>query len=131
MKNRRRTVLIAENNRAIARLMRLHLERAGYCVFVAHDGEQASILAARQRFELIFANLDLPIMSGIEFCRHIREDLCLVDVPIAVCLSPAMDESANDLMFRYGITRTFVPPIDPEAILEFARETTEYAVATN
>src|SRR5579862_2663480 len=84
-KIRRRSVLIAENDRAYAQWMKLHLERAGFMVYVAYDGEQAAILAARQRFDLIFANSDLPVINGAELLRHVRSDLHLTEIPIAIC----------------------------------------------
>jgi DNA-binding response OmpR family regulator len=43
MTGRRHSVLVAENNRAIAQALRFHLERAGFAVYVAHDGDQAAI----------------------------------------------------------------------------------------
>ncbi len=129
MYNRRRSVLIAENNRAIANGLRLHLERAGFSVFLAYDGEQAAILVARQRFELIVTNLELPEMSGTAFCRHVREDLRLTEVPIIVCSAVSLEAEAQDLTITYGISQVFYQPIDPAAVVEFAQETADYLVA--
>jgi DNA-binding response OmpR family regulator len=129
MHKRPRSILIAENNRAMAQALRLHLERAGYSVFVAHDGDQAAILAARQRFDLIIASLELPAISGAEFCRHVREDLRLTETPMAVCCSPNSKSNADTLVFNFGISRIFVKPIDPSMIVSFANETVASLVA--
>ncbi len=129
MQKRPRSILIAENNRAIAQALRLHMERAGYSVYVAHDGDQAAILAARQRFDLIIASLELPVMSGAEFCRHVREDLRLTETPIAICCTPNSKTNADSLVFRHGVSRIFVKPIDPSTVLSFANETVESLVA--
>ena len=123
MRNRRRSVLIAENNREVALGLRHHLEQAGFSVFLATDGEQACILAARQRFELMITNLKLPVMSGTQFCRHVREDLHLTEVPIAVCSVVDLDGEMESLMINYGISQVFCTPIDHQSVVEFARET--------
>ena len=130
MYNRRRSVLIAENDRAIAAALRLHLEREGFSVFVAHDGEQAAILAARQRFELMVLNHNLPTMTGTELCKHVREDLQLTEVPIAICAVPSGDAEAEYLSYQYGAS-IFYKPIDPTTIADFARTRMTYLVAVN
>jgi DNA-binding response OmpR family regulator len=129
MYNRRRSILLAENDRSIAQALRLHLERAGFSVFVARDGEQAAILAARQRFELIVTDLDLPIMSGLEFCSHVRNVLGLGDVPIAAIAS-AQETENDDAEHRYGITRMLSRPVDPNSVVNVACECIRYPVAT-
>lgn len=128
MRNRRRSVLIAESNRAAAQGLRQRLEQEGFLVLVANDGEQACILAARQRFELIITSLELNAVSGLEFCRHVREELHLTDVPIAVC-SKGIDVHAEQMVESYGITRVFSEPIDHTSVVEFAKEIIGYLVA--
>lgn len=128
MRYRRRSVLIADGNRTIAQQCRQRLEQVGFSVFIASDGEQACILAARQRFELIITNLDLPVVSGQKFCRHVREDLQLAEVPIAVCAATGTQCEMADLTADCGITRIFSQPIDDDAVVEFARETSENLV---
>jgi CheY-like chemotaxis protein len=130
MRNRRRSVLIAESNRTIAQSLRRHLELAGFSVLLASDGEQACILAARQRFELIITNLELSVMNGTKFCHHVREDLQLTDVPIAVWAGVGLEDQAANLVINYGIAQVFSTPVDHESIVEFARETVGNLMAT-
>jgi CheY-like chemotaxis protein len=129
MHKRHRSILIAENNRAIAQALRLHMERAGFSVYVAYDGDQAAILAARQRFDLIVASLELPVMNGAEFCRHVREDLRLTEIPMVVCCSANLKTTADNLIYAYGISRVVVKPIDPSTIVTIAKEKVENLVS--
>ena len=122
MNNRRRTVLIAESNWNTAQGFRVHLEWAGFTVLVARDADQAAILAARQRYELIIVNLDLPGSGGIEFCRHVREDLGLTDVPLIACAKYGEEHDEEALKYRYGISRLLHPPVDPKEMVNFAQE---------
>ena len=124
MRYRRRSVLIANGTREIAQECRQRLEQAGFSVFIATDGDQACILAARQRFDLIVTNLELPIVSGAEFCRHVREDLQLSDVPIAVCAAAGRERVAGDLAVDFSIARIFGQPVDTDSLVEFAKEAT-------
>jgi two-component system chemotaxis response regulator CheY len=121
MAKRRQSVLVAENNRALAQTLRFHLERAGFSVYVAHDGDQAAILSARQRFDLILTDLELPLMSGKEFCRHLREDLQLTEIPLAV-FSTGSKSDSEEIAFQFDIAREFSKPIDPTVVVEFAKE---------
>ena len=122
MASKRHSILVAENNRAMAQALRFHLERAGFSVFVAYDGDQAAILAARQRFDLIVADLELPIMTGKEFCRHLREDLQLTEVPLAVFSPNGSSSGTDELAFAHDISRVFNKPIDPSLVVQFASE---------
>ena len=131
MMNRRRSILIAENDRAIAQWLKLHLERAGFSVYVAFDGEQAAILAARQRFELIIANYALPIFDGVELLRHVREDLHLLEIPIAICGDAKIIYELEATLEGDNFAQVFQKPVDPNAVVDFAREAVEYAVTTN
>lgn len=130
MPGRRHSVLVAENNRAVAQAIRLHLEKAGFSVFIAHDGDQAAILAARQRFDLILTDLDLPLMSGQEFCRHLREDLRLTEIPLAVCVSASQRSHAEPLVYKHDIARIFQKPIDPALVSEFALHAVSGVIAS-
>jgi CheY-like chemotaxis protein len=123
MTKRRRSVLIAAANRGIAQGLRSCVEQAGFSVYVAHDGEQAAILAARQRFDLIVTDLDLPVMDGSELCRHVREDLLLTEVPIAVCSAAETDADTEFLAIAYDIVAVLPKPVSPESLAEFVKAT--------
>lgn len=128
MKNRRRSVLIADSDRAVCLALRLGLEQVGMKVYVAHDGEQAAILAARQRFQLIIANLELAGWGGAELCRHVRDDLSLTEVPIVITASADLESDARTLVYRHGVCRVVSPSTNLEVIVEAAQESLEYLV---
>ena len=129
MKNRRRSVLIAESDRAISHALRMQLEQLGMKVYVAYDCEQAAILAARQRFQLIIADLELSGPGGCELCRHVREDLQLTEVPIVVTAPAELESDARSLVYRYGVCRVVCPSSGMSAIVDAAQESIEYLVA--
>ena len=130
MKNERQSVLIADDNRAMAQGLRYNFEQAGYSVYVTHDGGQAAVLAARQRFDLIVTDLEMPVMTGTEFCRHVREDLQLKQVPIAVCSANGRSVDKDQLEVRYGIRHIFFKPVNAQSVTAFAKETVDSLIGS-
>ena len=65
-------ILVIEDEWEIARLVRLHLEDAGYDVEVSTEGLAALRLAMVPRWDLIVLDLALPGIDGLEICRRLR-----------------------------------------------------------
>jgi DNA-binding response OmpR family regulator len=67
------TVLLAEDDRELLRLVRRSLELAGYRVLSAQDGATALELASTENLALILLDIGLPGMDGLTVCRRVRE----------------------------------------------------------
>jgi DNA-binding response OmpR family regulator len=65
-------LLVAEDNRGLAALLRRALEEESYTVDVASDGVEACALARRTNYDLMVLDLDLPGRDGIEVLEDIR-----------------------------------------------------------
>jgi DNA-binding response OmpR family regulator len=68
------TVLVVDDEEAIAEAVRARLENEGYRVLVAGDGGQALETAARERPDLVVLDLMLPGMDGLEVCKELQRD---------------------------------------------------------
>jgi len=66
------SVLIVEDESALCTLLRYNLEREGYRVFEARNGDEALVVAAESSPDLIVLDWMLPELSGIEVCRRLR-----------------------------------------------------------
>jgi two-component system phosphate regulon response regulator PhoB len=75
-------VLIVEDEAALLTLLRYNLEKEGYRVAEATDGEEAVTLAAETPPDLVVLDWMLPVMSGIEVCRQLRRKPKTRDVPV-------------------------------------------------
>jgi DNA-binding response OmpR family regulator len=72
-------VLIVEDDKKTASLIKLYLEREGFQTVIAYDGRQALELAARYQPIFVILDLMLPSLDGWEVCRRLRQSS---DVPI-------------------------------------------------
>src|SRR5215469_8108370 len=66
------SVLIVEDESALCTLLRYNLEREGYRVYEARNGDEALVVAAESSPDLIVLDWMLPELSGIEVCRRLR-----------------------------------------------------------
>src|SRR5207247_7775589 len=79
------TVLIVDDARTLARAIKAFLTEAGYEAEVAGDAEQALRLLETMRPDVVFSDVRLPGMDGIELLRRVRE----FDPAIPVIIMPA------------------------------------------
>lgn len=84
-------VLIAEDERQMAETLRKGLEREGYAVLLAHDGQQALELAAVAEFELFVLDVMLPTADGFAVARRLRES----GVKTPILMLTARDDSRD------------------------------------
>lgn len=89
----RRTVLLAEDDRALRRYLEVVLRRAGYEVLTAADGLEAMKALLSREVDAVVTDAVMPHLSGHELCRFLREHPRLKGLPV-VLLSGA-DSSAR------------------------------------
>lgn len=85
-------VLVVEDEAALADLLKYNLEKEGYRVSVASDGEEALVLAAESPPDLVVLDWMLPKASGVEVCRRLRARQATRNTPI-VMLTARSEES--------------------------------------
>ena len=66
------SILVVEDEDALATLLQYNLEKEGYRITLAADGEEALTLASEQTPDLVVLDWMLPKVSGIEVCRRLR-----------------------------------------------------------
>ena len=68
-------ILVVDDERPISDIIKFNLEKEGYKVFVAEDGQQAINMTYEHKPELIILDIMLPIMDGFTVCKKLRETL--------------------------------------------------------
>ncbi len=113
----RKKVLIVEDEPDILRVVSYRLERSGYEVITAVNGDEALELVRKENPDLIFLDLRLPVTDGYEVCRELKSDEIFRSIPIIVLTASsgrAIAEEARDLKADDWL----VKPFDPEDLLE-------------
>ena len=69
-----KTVLVVEDEKNIVDILRFNLERKGYRVLEAYDGEEGLRKARTEKPDLILLDIMLPKMIGFDVCEALRKD---------------------------------------------------------
>jgi len=85
-------VLLVEDDAALAQMYRVKLERDGYTVQVAGDGEEALGMLAAELPDLIFLDVRLPRMDGLAFLERLRDEPRTKNVPVVIVSNYSEDE---------------------------------------
>ncbi|TMG01435.1 MAG: response regulator transcription factor [Chloroflexi bacterium] len=106
MNNVVKKILIAEDESTLVLTLKYNLEREGYAVVIATDGEAAVATAHETRPDLIVLDVMMPRLSGIEVCRILRKE---IDVPILI-LSARADETEKAQGLEAGANDYVIKP---------------------
>jgi signal transduction histidine kinase len=109
-------VLIVEDSRTQARLLRLILEAEGFTVEVAVDGAAALALLAATRFDLVVSDVLMPAIDGFELCRRIKEEPAWRDVPV-VLVTTLLDPLEIVRALEVGADSFVRKPYEPDALV--------------
>ncbi len=88
------TILVVEDEAPLLTLLRYNLEKQGFRVEEAADGQEALIRVAEARPDLILLDWMLPTLSGIEVCRQIRRRPATRELPIIMVTARTEDQDA-------------------------------------
>jgi DNA-binding response OmpR family regulator len=110
-------ILVVDDELKIVKLVRAYLERAGFTVVTAHDGQEALAVFRYERPNLVVLDLMLPGMDGLDVCRAIRRSS---DVPIIMLT--ARDEEVDRLIgLELGADDYVVKPFSPREVVARVR----------
>jgi two-component system, cell cycle response regulator DivK len=89
------TILIVEDNEASRDALARRLERRGYRVLLAGDGQQAVSLVRDGAPHIVLMDLGLPVMDGWEATRMLKADPSTSHIPIIVLSAHAMTDDRD------------------------------------
>jgi len=115
------SILVVEDQIDNRQILRDLLGNAGYQLVEVENGEEALTAVAKQRFDLILMDIQLPVMDGYEATRQIRAIPDLKSIPIIAVTSYALaGDEAKALAARCNayITKLY----SPRALLAKVRE---------
>jgi DNA-binding response OmpR family regulator len=115
--NMNRKILVVDDDKKTAELIKLYLERDGYRVFLAHDGLGALELGRSKQPDLIVLDLMLPAVDGLDVCRLLRAESKL---PI-IMLTARTTEDDKLLGLDVGADDYVTKPFSPRELVARVR----------
>jgi CheY-like chemotaxis protein len=112
-------ILIVDDDSAVQATIRLLLERAGHSVTVAGDGRKGLAIFEAGEFDLLFLDIFMPGMDGIETMRLVHQQQPLVPI-IVISGNPIASGSGPDFLTmatKLGAVRSLQKPFKPSALL--------------
>lgn len=110
-------ILIIDDDPEVRDVMSGVIEAAGYDVITASDGEEGLARIEEQHPSLIFLDIEMPVMNGLEFRQHQRHDPDLIRIPTIV-----MTGSDIEPMLDLAVEETLRKPARLRDILDLVRQ---------
>jgi two-component system alkaline phosphatase synthesis response regulator PhoP len=109
-------ILVVDDDKQIVRLVQSYLEKAGYAVLTAFDGEDAMRVIRRERPDLIVLDLMLPKHDGYEITKWLRSDQALSATPILM-LTARVEDGDKILGLELGADDYLTKPFNPREVV--------------
>jgi CheY-like chemotaxis protein len=114
MSGRVHRILVIDDAEHLRTVLKLTLEFEGYEVVTADNGQSGLDATRAGAFDLVFCDIEMPVMNGIEFVRRYRAEIDAA-TPILVLTAEGSELVAQAL--AAGATSAFVKPFEPIRLL--------------
>ena len=113
-------ILVVDDDHDIVRLIKAYLEKAGYLVMSAYDGETALHILRRDHPDLLVLDLMLPDRDGWDLTRLIRANPNLAEIPI-IMLTARVEDSDKIVGLEIGADDYITKPFNPREVVARVR----------
>ena len=110
-------ILVADDERHVARLVQVNLERIGHAVDLAHDGIEARDLAMNGDYDVLVLDIMMPHMDGLKVLRTLRKDARTRALKVIILTVKAQDA---DILkgLELGANVYLTKPFSPEDVVQ-------------
>ena len=109
-------ILLVDDEPDILEFMEYNLKKEGYKVFTGKNGKEAIDIARKEKPDLIILDIMMPVMDGIEACRHLRQIPELKNT-IITFLTARNEEYSQIAGFDVGADDYITKPIKPRVLI--------------
>ena len=113
---RAKTILVADDETHILNVVSLKLRNAGFRVLTAADGQEGLELAQQELPDLIITDYHMPMLSGLEMCRRLRQDPRTGSIPAIMLTARGYHLEPRDTE-ESGIKLMLSKPFSPRQLL--------------
>ena len=111
-----RTILVADDETHILNVVSLKLRNAGFRVLTARDGQEALDIATQESPDLLITDYHMPMLSGLELCRRMRQDKRTESIPAIMLTARGYQLEEQDTQTS-GIRSMLSKPFSPRHLL--------------
>lgn len=123
-----KTILVVDDAATLRRMLALTLEKAGYRVLQARDGQEAlTQLQQGSSVQLVICDIEMPNMNGFEFLSQRRQNLTFAAIPVVMLTSRSNDKHRR-LAMHLGATEYFSKPYIEHDLLRALKHLLEVSV---
>jgi CheY-like chemotaxis protein len=112
-----RRILVVDDEAHILQVLLLKLNKAGYEVITANDGEEAFEAARREVPDLVITDFQMPYMTGLELCRALKGHEPTSQIPVLMLTARGFALDDEDLAIG-NIRDVLSKPFSPRAIVQ-------------
>jgi two-component system alkaline phosphatase synthesis response regulator PhoP len=111
-----KTILLADDETHILNVVSLKLRNAGFRVLTAGDGQEALDLAVQEIPDLLITDFHMPMLSGLELCRRLRQNPATAQIPAIMLTARGYQLDEQDTRTS-GIRCMVSKPFSPRHLL--------------
>ena len=121
------TILIADDKGSNRQFLTTLFGYFGHRVLEAEDGAQALALARSELPDLVFTDVMMPVMDGLEMARQLRDDPALTTIPIIFYTATYPGSEFKRSAAELGVAQVISKPSEPQTILDAVARVLETA----
>ncbi|MEX2316413.1 MAG: response regulator [Pirellulales bacterium] len=122
MAERKAKILVVEDNAALSGVICFNLVRAGFEVTSATNGRAGLETLQKGSFDLVLSDQQMPMMTGIQLCEHIRQLPGHRKTPFILLTAKCMEIDRIKLQQQLGVSAALPKPFSPSELITCIEE---------
>jgi CheY-like chemotaxis protein len=115
-------ILVCEDNSALSAIVTFNLLRAGFQVTAVTNGRLAIEALKKESFDLILSDQQMPMMTGIQLCEHVRQLPAHKRTPFILLTAKCMEIDFDKLQQTLGVSKALPKPFSPSELINCIEE---------
>jgi CheY-like chemotaxis protein len=124
-------IIIVDDRQENLYMLETLLTAQGYEISTASNGQEALEKLKSECFDMIVADILMPVMDGFQLCRLCTEDAQLKQVPFVFYTATYVDEKDEAFAYEIGADRFIRKPAEPDVFVKIIQEVIDNAARDN
>ncbi|CAN2047594.1 Uncharacterized 14.6 kDa protein in sodA1 3'region [Candidatus Magnetomoraceae bacterium gMMP-1] len=113
----KKKILAVDDSSSIRKLVKFSLESRGYVVLAAKDGREALEIIARESYDAVVLDINMPRMDGFEFLEKVRANDKYASIVVIMLTTEGQEEDEKKAM-ELGAQDYIVKPFKPSELIK-------------